>query len=288
MEASVHVSEPSPNRSPDPFPDSSPIKPKKPFWKYFYYPMLAVSLALHGLLFAIPIPDKPQVAEQPEEKPEEIQLSSLTAPAKPSPSPQPKVAATPKPVPSPQAIVRPPVPRPNPVPPPPRPVAPAPVLQAAPSPSPVAASPTPSPTPDPYSEPFQDNLAAAGSVQGQGIPYYKFPQPQFFFTPDSLQQADATGTDPTPLEGSNPQWVSNVGVQEIVQKLPELFPGTMIAEVGVYGGGKLYEARQGNAIRYVSVIEGTGSGLTTFVVTWNRDPRRPASASISDSTLPLR
>lgn len=283
METALHAPNPSPDPSLDPFPNLSPDKPKKPLWKYFYYPMLAASLVLHGLLFAIPMPEKPQVAEKPEEKPEEIKLSSLTAPSPPSPTPQPKVAVPPKPIASPQAIARPAVPRPNPVPPPPRPVAPAPVPQTVPAPSPIA-SPTPSPTPDPYSAPFQDNLAASGSVQGQGIPYYKFPEPQLFFTPDSLQQADTTGTDPLPVEGSNPQWVSNVGAQDIIQKLPEFFPGTTIAEVGIYGGGKLYEARQGDAIRYVSVIEGTGSGLTTFVVTWNRDPRQPLAAPVNRST----
>lgn len=230
------------------------------------------------------MPEKPIVAETPEEEPEEIQLSSLAAPSTPRPTPTPPtVAATPKPAPSPQAIV-PPTPRPNPIPPPPRPATPSPTSspapsppQATPAPSPVVASPTPTPTPDPYSEPFQDNLAATGAIQGQGIPYYMFPEPQLFFTPESLQQADATGTDPIPVEGSNPQWVSNVGVQDIIQKLPEFFPGTSIAEVGSYGGGSLYEARQGNAIRYISVIEGISSGLTTFVVTWSRDPRQPVA-----------
>lgn len=58
--------------------------------------------------------------------------------------------------------------------------------------------------------------------------------------------------------------------------LPQLYTGASFAQVGTYGGGDLYEVKQGNLLGY-AVLSKKSLGLATYVVEWNHNPN-PASS----------
>ncbi|MGG6284276.1 hypothetical protein ACQ4M3_22055 [Leptolyngbya sp. AN03gr2] len=126
--------------------------------------MLPISIGLHGLLFAIPIPS----TESEAQKPDSDSVNVVNLP-KPSPTQSPTSAIpTPKPQPTPKAQRTPP-PRsvPTPAPPTPQPsvqVQPTPQPTTQPSPS-ISPSPSPSITPSPSPSPT-DGLQIAGAVPG--------------------------------------------------------------------------------------------------------------------------
>ena len=140
--------------------------------QFLVRPMLLISLGLHGLLLAIPMPSK-QKPEAPKKEPEKVKITQLptTRPSPkpssrsspiPTPKPTPQVRQTPRPQPTPirqPSLVIPPVspqtksiprpqPQPRPTPTPPKPT---------PTPTPPKPTPTPSPSPSPTIEnPFAD------------------------------------------------------------------------------------------------------------------------------------
>lgn len=262
-------------------------------WKFVAHPMVAVSLALHGILLMAPLPPQPQAEPEPEPEPEEVQISSLKSLTRtaPQPTPTPKAAPpTPKPLPKPpvQSVApRPPAPRPAPPPPP----APSP----APTPTPLA-TPTPAPTPlvevspSPPTEEqelqdflgqFQGSISGVGADEtaGLGIPYYLFQQPELFFTSDSLAAADSSGADPIRVEGIDDiLWASRKRPDAVYQELQTLFAGFTFTEAGEYGGGPLYQISKGSTVRFINLIQSTDR-TATFVVVWNRDPNVPAATA---------
>lgn len=151
-------------------------------WKILYRPMLAASLALHGLALMLPIPATPEpVAEETTEE-ETIDLAALDAlvenpsPSLPSPSSTPEaIIPTPfsPPIPTPAAIVPAPVPATVPATVP----LPEPTPALTPEATPTAtATPTPAATATPETTPTPTQAAA--------------PVPQAFqsLTPEQLQQ----------------------------------------------------------------------------------------------------
>lgn len=263
--------------------------------KFIANPMLAFSLVLHGLLLMAPLPPEPQAASQPEPEPEEeVKLSSISS-LKVAPPPSP----VPQPLPTPKPILRPAVPRPAAA--LPRPVAPQPVPTPLPtpvaSPTPVAAAtpaPSPSPVPTPMVTPSPTAPLAQGSLQSSAIQgvgqvsaaqfYTNFPDPSSFFTAESLAQADATFSapvpvDPVPVDGiTNMTRLERIGLDQAFNDvLPQMYPGATFAKVGTYGGGDLYEVRQGGSVGYVVLVKEKGLSLATFIVEWNRNPSQVAS-----------
>jgi hypothetical protein len=145
--------------------------------------MLLVSIALHGLLLAIPMPPKPK-PETPKKEPEKVKITQIpiTPPTprpsvRPSPRPSPLVRQSPRPKPTPirRPSTIPPItqaraiPRPQPQPSPQQ--IPAPTAQQTPPPPTPERTPSPSPEQTPNSEvqnPFADfpfpNNAEIGSL----------------------------------------------------------------------------------------------------------------------------
>lgn len=281
------------------------------FWQILWKPMLVASLALHALALTIPLPSQPAPSE--EEKEEEVaeeapmSLASLKPVQRAIPSPSPTPRATPSP---PKAR---PVPRPSPNP-VPR-VAPSPTPVASPSVEP-SPQPTPEPevTPKPEATPaaeasplpvetataplttpelteeeqelqdlwgqFQGNLAgvAAAETAGLNIPYYKFPQPELFFTAESMAAADADPSLPAEsLPGiDNILWASRRRPDDVLAELQQMFEGFTFTPEGEYGGGELYQMAKDGTIRYVNLVRASDRSAT-FVVIWRQNPNQPAS-----------
>jgi len=276
--------------------------------------MLLVSLGLHALVLGVPLPSNTAPPEEEEEVTEEpsVSLASLRPIPKVTPSPKPTPQATPRP--RVQPVPRPvPRPIPNPVP----KVAPSPTPVASPSvePSPQA-TPTPEPeaTPAPEETPgseasslpeastaalpatleptqeeqelqdlwgqFQGNLAgvAASETAGLNIPYYKFPQPELFFTAESMAAADA---DPSLAAESLPMidnilWASRRRPDDVLVELQQMFAGFTFTPEGEYGGGELYKMEKEGTVRYVNLVRASDRSAT-FVVIWRQDPNGPTS-----------
>ncbi|WOB45127.1 hypothetical protein HNI00_19740 [Thermoleptolyngbya oregonensis NK1-22] len=282
-------------------------------WQMFWRPMLVASVALHALVLGLPIASEPE-PEATEEVAEEppVSLASLRPVPKVAPPPQPTPTATP-PRPKVQPARPTPVPRPSPNP-VPR-VAPSPSPVASPSVEPTPqASPTPEPEASPAAEPtpiseevpltpeataalpaeltaeeqelqdlwgqFQGNLAgvAASETAGLNIPYYKFPQPELFFTAESIAAAEA---DPSLAAASLPMidnilWASRRRPDEVLAEVQQMFEGFTFTPEGEYGGGDLYKMEKEGTIRYINLVRASDRSAT-FVVIWKQNPNQPAS-----------
>jgi len=149
-------------------------------------PMLLASIALHGLLLAIPMPPEPK-PEAPEKELEKVKITQIpTTPA----APRPSVGPSPKPTPRATPQIR-QSPRPNPIPirrpstiPPitqaraiPRPQ-PQPTPQLIPSPTAVQQTP-PSPAPEPTVSPTSTSAPAPEQSPNSEVqnPFADFPFP---------------------------------------------------------------------------------------------------------------
>lgn len=262
--------------------------------KFFYHPMVAMSLVLHGLFLAVPIQPQPELP--PEEPPEAeavklSRISSLKVPPKSAPTSK----ATPPPkLPKPAikaAASRPRPPIPNLAPPKPLPtVSPtpvatptpaAPIATPAPQATPIATSPSPEPTTPLALGQLQSN-ADLGVGQASAAQFYSFfPEPEAFFTTESLQQADINLTDPLPIEGiTNMTRLENMGLNQVRSEiLPQMYADASFSNIGGYGGGDLYEVRQANSVGYVVLLKEDSLGLATFVIEWNRNPNQPSAVS---------
>jgi hypothetical protein len=265
-------------------------------WRFFYRPMLVFSLLLHGLVLLLPLPSQPEVA--PEEEEAEIQIMEL-APlieAPPPPSPEPEAAPTPKPPPAPAPVAAAPVPVPQ--------SQPNPVPNPNPEPTPTETSDTSEALPDLEAEvtdeettettisaeeqefqdflgEFQTGLEGLGAAEAAnvGIPYYNFPQPEAFFTADSITAADSGSGDPALQQGADTFiWASRRRPSDVFSALQERFAGFEISPMTEYGGGELYEVKKGDTIRYISLVRAKDR-TATFVVIWSRDPNTPIGES---------
>jgi hypothetical protein len=142
-------------------------------------PMLLVSITLHGLLLAIPMPPKPK-PEAPKKEPEQVKITQIpTIPpaprpsVRPSPRPSPLVRQSPRPKPTPirRPSTIPPItqartiPRPQPQ--------PSPQQTPQQTPSPTAQQTPPPPTPEQTPSPAPDSTPSS-EVQN---PFADFPFP---------------------------------------------------------------------------------------------------------------
>ncbi len=137
------------------------------WWRQHWFPALLVGAAtlFHGLLLAMPLPPRPDLAEiEPEE--EIIEITSLVAPTPtPPPSPPEEVAPPPTEAPSPDPSTPPPLAA---APPPPSGVVPPDVdtskplpspPESAPEPGPATAAAPPPPPPPPPADPSQQGAS---------------------------------------------------------------------------------------------------------------------------------
>lgn len=268
--------------------------------KFVYHPMVALSVGLHGLLLLTPVPSQPQPEPEAEPPETQVKLSSISSLKINSP-PTPKITPpSPKPIPNPivKAAMPPRPPVPNPIPTPvvsPSPTAtPTPVATPSPVQTPIAAvTPLPSALPTaPLAQTQLQSSTLQGVGQASATQFYSFfPEPTAFFTAESLQQADANLTDPVPLEGiTNMTRLENIGIEQAHNEiLPQLYSGATFLQVGSYGGGDLYEVRQGNTVGYAVLVKEDSLGLATYVVEWNRNPQPPSqTAGAPDNATPTQ
>ncbi|GAB4472130.1 MAG: hypothetical protein OHK0037_31800 [Elainellaceae cyanobacterium] len=127
---------------------------------------------------------------------------------------------------------------------------------------------------------FQGSLAgvAANETAGLNIPYYKFPQPELFFTAESIAAADA---DPSLAAESLPMidnilWASRRRPDDVLAEVQRLFEGFTFTLEGEYGGGDLYKMEKEGTVRYINLVRANDRSAT-FVVIWRQNPNQPAS-----------
>lgn len=126
---------------------------------------------------------------------------------------------------------------------------------------------------------LQQGIGQVDAVEGQGIPYFLFEQPEQFFTAESLQASEATGQDPVPLVGIDDiLWASRQRPEQVYRSLQDQFAGFTFTEQPEYGGGTLYAVKKGNTTRYISLVRATDK-TATFVVLWKQDPHQPTVAA---------
>lgn len=245
--------------------------------------MLLMSVALHGLVLAIPMPSTPEVSAEAEaeaeaEPEERIQLSSLVASPQPKPvaSPVAKQAA-PKALPKPASALPAPIarPRPNPIPNPrPLPPSPSPVMAAV-TPAPVASvSPAPPFDPSALQADLQNSLQGTeGNTGLQPFPGV-FEQPLKFYASEEPDAERLPGI-------TDMQWFNNMRAESVFAKLQENYQplGFTFNSVGEYGGGQVYELKTsaGQTVRFINVVPGKG-GISTVVITWDHDPNLPPTS----------
>jgi outer membrane biosynthesis protein TonB len=269
------------------YPAVPPLKHFPPMLQTLYRPMVVLSVGLHSLLLLTPLPSRPE--KQPEQpQPQTVKLAPLT-PLKPVPSPSLQaLKPTPK-LAQPRATVRPQAPAPR------APVNLKPVTQPPPKAAPRAAAPSAAPatspepqaTSDPTTEAateteqqefqdflgqFQSNLGQVDAVEGVGLPYYLFEQPQLYFTPESLTASEESGEDPELSPAvENILWASRKRPEEAYEEIKQIFAGYTFSPKADLGGGPVYEVKKGNTVRYVNLVRATDK-TATFVVIWKQLP----------------
>jgi hypothetical protein len=227
-----------------------------------------VSLGLHGVLLFMPLPSEPPKPTAPRP------LVKITRLPSPPPSPTP----TPSPAPTPSFT---PTPSPSPTP------APSPIASPSPQPSPPSRSPpevtpvpSPSPAPpDPLAAPqiqaaFTTTIGQVAQQYGDraadlsGIfatsPETFIEQPRKFYTPAGKPLPGFDGKT-LQVDKANPAQVFSL--YEAALK----GAGFQVAPLPDYGGGLLYEVKQGNVSYYLNLLPLTDrSG--TLVVIWALRP----------------
>lgn len=291
---------------------SQSSEPRISPWKILYRPMLAASLALHGLALMLPIPATPEpVAEAESTEEETIDLAALDAlVVNPSPSPLPSAASTPEaiaptpflpPIPTAAAVA--PAPVPATVPPP----EPTPSLTPAATPTPTAsATPQPTPTPTQAAAPIpaafqnltpeqlqqlRDFLAqreaaeasAAGAIgqtaraaQQTAINCSLFENyAQLFFT-----DCGSSGVEPQRKPAIFA--VEVVPVQRrnrVLQYYQETFPNYTFEPIATpYADGEVYAMMLNSSpVFYLNVVSVGLRGSTKIAVLWSSNPTEPTS-----------
>jgi len=257
------------------------------FLRLFLHPAFWLSIILHGMVLVLPSSEESATSTQEAPEPvEAIALADLLAPAEvgdrpltalPSPSPMEKAIV--------QSSVQPPAPPVSPQ--------PSPSPEASPTPSPEAdsegveaiASPTPPPdaSPDPpLEEPpdqvqtFFEELAAATGAPVHPLSPDLFADPSLFFdanNPEANLKADILRA--VWMEGKTPQ---QVYISVLNSQLQD--GNFQTIQKADYGGGAVYEVRQGDTTWYLNLVP-TLDGNGTIIVVWNRDPSRPIPSSTS-------
>ncbi|RMF67112.1 MAG: hypothetical protein D6742_08320 [Cyanobacteria bacterium J069] len=127
---------------------------------------------------------------------------------------------------------------------------------------------------------FQGNLAgvAADETAGLNIPYYKFPEPELFFTAESIAAADENSSlaaQSLPMI-DNILWASRRRPDDVLIEVQQMFEGFTFSEEGEYGGGSLYKMEREGTVRYINLVRASDRSAT-FVVIWRQHPGSPAS-----------
>jgi len=235
------------------------------WWRSLFRPMLLMSVALHALILAIPLPSTPEA--KPEEKPEEsVQLSSLVASPTPKPAASPVAKkAAPKPLPKAASTIPALIARPRPI--------PNPVATRTPAATPAPPAPV---SPSPEFDPSELQAALQASLQGtEGTTGLK-PFPGVFDQPLAFYSSEE---DTEPLAGITAmQWFDNMRADSVFAKLQDNYQprGFTFDPIGEYGGGQIYELKtaKGQTVSFINVVPGKG-GASTVVITWEYDPNSP-------------
>lgn len=250
-----------------------------------YHPALLLSLALHGLFFLIPLPDRSLTrSENLPSSEATITLTDLLAspnPARPAaPKPQPQVSASGKSTPK---LAPKSTPRPAAQPRPPKPTGvPSTVAISSPSPTPAASAivspiPTPVPpsTPQPEASPdrvrpFFEQLASTAGVPIHPPSPDLFPDPSLYFEPTGAETTLKSNVlKAVWMDGKTPEQVYISVLNSQLQS------GNFQTEQKPdYGGGTVYEIKQNDTVWYLNLVP-TTDGRGTIIVVWQHDPSHP-------------
>ncbi|WP_299493186.1 hypothetical protein [Acaryochloris sp. IP29b_bin.137] len=301
-----------PPKPPKTFIPEAPTPPKRFFlWWLFKYPLLVISVVLHGVLLATPIPLTKKV-EQP--KIENIPVTKTVSLKRTKVKPKPKLKPKPKPKLKPrlqQALTKP---------------RPQPILQPPPKP-PEAAKPKPEPKgePDPkdkepgsnasnsdtqkdsdnHSDKTDPNMPPPPPIENEEVETIfdqldqalinaevesnfeyiptpgDFPEPEKFFAAKSIQDFDISKNSNLEANGgiiNNPRYYrlkDPEGVLEILPTIPSFQSASAPKPIGEYGGGPVYEIKIEDKTYFINLVKAKVIGKATFVIFWRWDPNNP-------------
>lgn len=289
------------------------LSPKSFFlWRLFRHPLLLFSILVHGALLASPIPSEKKVA-QPKIKdiPVTKTVSLKRTKAKPKSKPKPQVKPRPQAT---QALLNPqPVPKPRPTSPP----IPKEPEAEKPKPEPKQidseekevepTSPESKETKPSGSNPKKPDQKGAEQVPIENeevesifgeldqalinddlesefdyVPSPSdFPEPEKFFTPESIKAFDFKKNTILVASGgiiNNPRYFRLMDPDAVLASLPNIPAFESASEpkpIGEYGGGPVYELKVGDKTYFINLVKAKSISKATFVVFWRWDPNKP-------------
>lgn len=237
--------------------------------------MLLIALGFHGVLLFFPWRSLPSNQAQTE-KGDSVKLSRLTTlkPGETAPDQSKAIEETTRNQNKSELVVK---ASPSPTP------SPTPLPKAAkPSPSPIAAQ-TPPKAPTKPKAPAATNQVDAqtakltdkelafvsrlqkleGREVKEPVSSTLFPDPEAFYQ-DPVKELGKPG-----IVGI--EYVSFQRPEEVYQQLVKLYPDYTIAPKPEFGGGLVYEFKQGNFVRHLNLVRAK-LGAGTLIILWNREP----------------
>jgi hypothetical protein len=109
----------------------------------------------------------------------------------------------------------------------------------------------------------------------------EFPEPEKFFTPESIQAFDLKSNPNLTASGgiiNNPRYYRLKNPDEVLSslvKLPVFKNAGAPKSIGDYGGGPVYEMKAGEKAYYINLVPARSMSKATFVVFWKWDPNKP-------------
>lgn len=296
-------------------------------WRLLKCPLLLISVLIHGALLTLPGPSERQAKEPEIEETPVTKTVSLKRPVpKPQRQSQPKPKPQVRPPQPTQALQPVPRPRPVPqaAPPTPEVVKPKEIepeeVETKESESPEAEARESDPkskeapeTPsggadDPNAESKDENSVPIDNEEVESVfgeldqalintevesefDYIpepsEFPEPEKFFTPDSIAAFDLSSNPNLVASGgiiNSPRYYRLKDPDEVLASLPTLTAFQNAEEpkqIGEYGGGPVYEVEAGEKTYYVNLVKAKSIGKATFVIFWKWDPNNPPQQQAS-------
>lgn len=273
-------------------------------WRLLRHPLLLISLLIHGVLLAIPLPQQAKI-ETTQNKDIPVTKTVSLKRTKARPKHKPKFQLKPSSPTSQTLLNSRPISQPRPVSQSSRPklATPKPPPAKATEPQTSSSKTTASqsidpknPKPKPTEEAPIDNTevetifgeldqALINTKLESDYEYIpspsEFPEPEKFFTPASIQAFDIVSNPNLVASGgiiNSPRYYRLKDPDAVLTSLPEI-PTFQTAgkpkQIGQYGGGPIYELNVGGKTYYINLIKAKSISKATFVVFWRWDPNNP-------------
>lgn len=281
-------------------------------WRLFKHPLILISVLVHGALLVTPVPpetkvEQPKIKDIPVTKTISLKRTKVKPKLKPKPKPKPK----PRP-PISQALLKPrPIPQPKPIPqvPPQQPEAEKPKPEQKESPKEQEPQ-----TPDPKQKTEDDpkdkenkgsEASTAPPIESEEVENIlgeldqelintniesefdyipspsEFPEPDKFFTPDSIKAFDFVNNPNLVADGgiiNSPRYYRLKDPKAVLASIPTI-PAFQSAsepkQIGDYGGGPVYELKVEDKTYFINLVKAKSISKATFVVFWRWDPNNP-------------